>query len=133
MKFVFSFIQITIILFYSQHAYCQVNSDSAIAWTVKLMQSQLQLSSGQTTSVLELIKKHRGSADSLGRNKVLNIEDRGKELEKMQTRFEKLLKDELSNNQWKQYKNIQAENRTDLLKRLKDKKIPVKELPYDPG
>jgi hypothetical protein len=46
----------------------------------------------------------------------------------MQTQYEKDLKKILSNNQWKQYKEIEAANREIFLKRMKEKKIPYKEL-----
>ncbi len=108
MKMLFSFILLSIVIC-NQQTYCQANKNSIIVWSVRIMQSQLQLSDRQTTGVLDLITKQSSSADSLGQNTFLKVEDRGKELEKMQAKYEKPLKDLLSNDQWKRYKAVEAE------------------------
>jgi hypothetical protein len=128
MKYFFRIMLAAAGIFFCSHIYAQVNKDSLLERSLRDMQKQLQLNGDQTEAIHTLMKKQRNTRDELYLNKSLKIEDRGKELEKMQTQYEKDLKKILSNNQWKQYKEIEAANREIFLKRMKEKKIPYKEL-----
>ena len=131
-KYILSVMLITGSFFCSQ-GYCQANNDTSLAATVRVLQRKLSLQDGQAKAVLSFVKKQRNQSDSLSSNKTLLLEDRGKELVKIQNQYEQQLKGILTKEQWNQYKEIEAVNREAFIKRMKDKKIEFKELPRNNG
>ena len=119
--------------FFCSQGYCQANNDTSLAATVRVLQRKLSLQDGQAKAVLSFVKKQRNQSDSLSSNKTLLLEDRGKELVKIQNQYEQQLKGILTKEQWNQYKEIEAVNREAFIKRMKDKKIEFKELPRNNG
>jgi hypothetical protein len=93
------------------------------------MQSKLNLSDDQKGAVLLSIKNRNEQLDSLQQNNSLKIDERGKELVKIQNRYDRQLKGIFDKSQWKEYKEIESSNRESVLNRMKDRKIEVKELP----
>src|SRR4051794_36197315 len=129
MKVFVSIISIMICIGFCCHCYCQINRDSAVARSINVLQSKLGLSDNQAEAVVFLMKKQNEQLDSLQHTNTLKIDQRGKELVKMQNGYEQRLKGILNKGQWKEYKQIESANRESVLNSMKARKIEVKELP----
>lgn len=76
-----------------------------------------------------LRKNQNKQLDSLQQNNPQSIDERGKELVKVQNQYERQLKGIFNKGQWKEYKEIESTNRESVLNKMKDRKIDIKELP----
>jgi hypothetical protein len=129
MKVFLSLISIIISIGFCCHCFGQTNRDSAAARSIIIIQSKLGLSDNQVRAISLLMQKQNEQLDGLQQNRSLKIDERGKELVKIQNGYEQQLKGILNKGQWKEYKEIESANRESVLNSLKAGKIEVKELP----
>jgi hypothetical protein len=129
MKVFLSLISIIISIGFCCHCFGQTNRDSAIARSISLMQIKLSLSDNQVRAILLSLQKQNEQLDSLEQNSSLKIDQRGKELVRIQNGYVQQLKAVFNKDQWKEYKEIESANRESFLNSMKARKIEVKELP----
>lgn len=128
MKYLFSFLLTSALLFCHHSSNCQVSKDSLWARSVKAIQKRVQLSDSITTILLEIGNDQIRETHELNSKKTLQVEDRGNALKQIQQQYHRRVKNILTADQWNQYLELEDNMRDRSIKSLQDRKIPYKEL-----
>src|SRR5689334_8604506 len=115
-----SVISIIVFIGFSGESLAQTDRDTAVARSVRVMQSKLGLTDDQVGAILLLDRRHNRQLDSLRQNKIMVIDERRRALVVIQNRYEHQLKVILNKEQWKNFKAIESDNRQEVLNRMKD-------------
>ena len=127
--FLFSFLIMTnTVLSQSANVTIYRNRDSLIKQSNQYLQKRLGLTADISAKILQEDQRQKASIDNLNQNKLLTVEQRTIELKKIRKTYLDSIKLHLTDEQWRQYQQLEAENRKFFLEKIKENHVTVKEL-----